>query len=164
MCFWVDCSEQGHTANSEYVRSELRHLSNWGISSTQTMSATLKVNSKAEPDKVTVMQIHGITSSGGNAPPLLRIALNSGTLYAYIKTDNSGNHADCVPLASGLSGKEFSCMIKVDNARLIINVNGSEKFTRNLSFWKYDNYFKAGCYPQSHSGTVIVSFSSLSVN
>jgi hypothetical protein len=163
ICFWVDSTEKGHTANSEYVRSELRHLSNWSINSAQTMSATLKVNSAAVPDKVTVLQIHGITSTGDNAPPLLRIALNSGTLYAFIKTDNSGNNTDSIVLASGIGDQEFSCTIKVENQRLIIIVNGAEKLKRSLSFWKYANYFKAGCYPQSHNGTITVTFGSLSV-
>lgn len=164
MCFWVDCSETGHTRNSDYVRSELRHLANWSVNddAPKTLKATLKVHSKANPDKVTVLQIHGITNSGGNAPPLLRIALNNGSLYAFIKTNNSGDDTDSIILASNVAAQEFSCAITVHNGRLLVSANGIKKIDRDISFWQYANYFKAGCYPQSHSGTVTVMFSHLS--
>lgn len=164
MCFWVDCTATGHTKNSEYVRSELRHVANWDINSDHTMSATLKVISHADPSKVTVLQIHGITAGGGNAPPLLRIALNDGNLYAFIKTDNSGNRTDRILLVPAINEDVFTCTVKVEDKNLIISVNGVEKVNRSLDFWEYKNYFKAGCYPQSHSGTVNVVFSKLSVN
>jgi len=43
------------------------------------------VDSHADPDKVTVLQIHGITDQGDNAPPLLRVAVDNGDVYAHIK-------------------------------------------------------------------------------
>lgn len=166
MCFWVNCAESGHTANSDYVRSELRHLANWYVNDAapKQLSATVSVNSNANPNKVTVLQIHGITDDGDNAPPLLRVALNHGSLYAWIKTDNSGRNTDSIVLNSDLGAKQFSCAIAVRKQRLIISTNGIEKVNRDISFWQYANYFKAGCYPQSHDGTVTVMFSNLSVN
>lgn len=41
---------------------------------TKTLAATLQVNSNAILDKVTILQVHGITGDGSNAPPLLRVA------------------------------------------------------------------------------------------
>ena len=161
MCFWVDCSETGHTKNTQYIRSELRHLENWSISGNKKLTATIHVQSKANPDKVTVMQIHGITDSNENAPPLLRIALNNGDLYAFLKTNNYGNKTESVLLYKGINEQKFTCSITVKDKHIIIGVNGKEKLNRDFSFWEYKNYFKAGCYPQSHSGTVTVMFDDL---
>jgi hypothetical protein len=173
MCFWIDCADTRHTPNSEYVRSELRHLKNWHINDTAQLSAKIKVDSKANPNKVTVLQIHGIKDgvkdSEDNAPPLLRIALNDGSLRAIIKIDNSFGDEDPhsvenIELGSLDSNSgEINCAIEVHKEHLIISTDGVEKLNRDLSFWKYKNYFKAGCYPQSHHGTVTVMFSKLSV-
>ena len=38
---------------------------------------------------------------------------------------------------------------------------GEEKLARDLSYWKFSNYFKAGCYPQATQGTVQVFFRKL---
>ena len=163
MCFWVDCSETGSTANSTYVRSELRHLKNWSINGPHSVEATIRVCSQAVPNKVTVLQIHGITASGDNAPPLLRVAMNDGSLYAFIKKDNFGDQTEKVELASNIGNRDFNCRIRLENSELIIMVNKQERIRRNMAFWKYSNYFKAGCYPQAHRGAVTVAFSSLSV-
>lgn len=166
MCFWVDCTETGYTANADYVRSELRHLTLWKVtdSLSKTLSATLKINANASPNQVTVMQIHGISSDGSNVPPLLRIAFKDQALVAFIKTDSSGTNTESIVLEPNLGTKTFSCVVKVQNKRLVILLNGSQKVARNVSFWPYDNYFKAGCYPQANLGTATVLFSKLSVN
>lgn len=165
LCFWVDSAGTGHTANSEYVRSELRHSANWQVSdrARKRLSATISVDSNANPNKVTVLQIHGITDSGGNAPPLLRVALNNRSLYAFIKTDNSDRDTERVVLATNVRTNVFRCTIDVDRGRLVIRTNGSKKVDRDVSYWQYANYFKAGCYPQSHQGAITVKFNDLAV-
>ena len=45
--------------------------------------------------------------------------------------------------------------------RLVILVNGEEKLNRTLAYWKFFNYFKAGCYPQATTGTADVFFRKL---
>ncbi|MGB7088360.1 MAG: polysaccharide lyase family 7 protein [Phormidesmis sp.] len=165
MCFWVDCSETGYTTNSDYVRSELRHLGEWSVndSAPKVLSAQVSVNSHANPDKVTVLQVHSTNSNGRSIPPLLRIALNHGSLRAFVKTDNSGNRTESIVLDSNVSGQAINCAIEVHDGRLIISINGTEKVNRDISFWQHPSYFKAGCYPQSNRGTVTAKFSHLSV-
>lgn len=107
------------------------------------------------------MQIHGITDSNENAPPLLRIALNNGNLYAFLEIDNIGNKTESVLLNKGINERKFTCSITVKDKHIIIAVNGKEKLNRDISFWKYKNYFKAGCYPKSHNGTVLVMLNDL---
>lgn len=163
MCFWLDCTEKGSTKNSTYVRSELRHLDNWKTSETRMLSASIQVNSKALPDKVTVLQIHGITADKQHAPPLLRVALNSGDLYAFVKTDTTGDNTEKVLLAKAIGMNVFNCLIRVENKQLTIDLNGEEKLKRDISFWIFDNYFKAGCYPQAHNGEVLMMITNLRV-
>ena len=174
MAFVVDSRETGTTENSQYVRSELRETlvpnstrTNWSVrDGTHTLSAMLRLNYGAStPAQVTVLQIHGITPTGGNAPPLLRLAMMSGSLYAWIKRDgsNSDSNTDLLPLMSNIGSQPFSAQVVVQKGQLIIYVNGSTKVIRDVSFWPYDNYFKAGAYPQANSGTSEVDFFSLQV-
>lgn len=163
MTFWLNTAETGATPNSSYVRSELRHLDEWTVDKNQTLSATLKLHSKANPNRVTVLQIHGIADDGGNAPPLLRMAVEDDCLYAVIKLDRTGFNAERVELLENVGEKEFSCDIQLLNKRMIIRVNGVEKFNRSMEYWQWKNYFKAGCYPQAHEGIVILEFKKLEV-
>jgi hypothetical protein len=159
--FHLDCAEKGHTPNTHYVRSELRHLPNWDTNSIHILSGIINVDSTANPDKVTVLQIHGITDAGDNAPPLLRIAVDNGDIYAHIKRDNSGDTTDHIKMLPSIGKKDFECTVKIENKHMIISVNGVEKVNKDLSFWKYPNYFKAGCYPQALKGKVHVTFKAL---
>ena len=59
MCFKLDAAEEGATPNAHYVRSELRHLPNWKVSEDRALSGEIRVISHLDPDKVTVLQIHG---------------------------------------------------------------------------------------------------------
>jgi len=165
LCFTVDCAETGSTPNSSFVRSELRHLAQWNVldSSAKTLSATLNVASAADPDKVTVMQIHGITADGGPIPPLLRIALNRGALYAFIKKNSAGNETASTLLAADVGARQFTCAITVQSGRIAIAVNGTQLMSQDVSFWPYGNYFKTGCYPQAQRGIVTVALSELMV-
>jgi len=49
----------------------------------------------------------------------------------------------------------------VKSGQLHISVDGQEKLVRDLSYWKFSNYFKAGLYPQATTGTAQVFFRSL---
>jgi hypothetical protein len=53
--------------------------------------------------------------------------------------------------------------VRVEGGELSIAVDGEEKVRRNLGFWKYLNYFKAGCYPQATQGVAHVVFRHLAV-
>ena len=52
----------------------------------------------------------------------------------------------------------------MEGGTLRISANGVEKVRRELPYWTYLNYFKAGCYPQATDGTVDVFFRSLSAH
>ena len=163
MAFHLDAAEKGTTANTRFVRSELRHLPNWKPTESHSLSAKVRVSSRLQPDKVTVLQIHGITEDTQNAPPLLRIAVDNGDLDAHIKSDSKGEHTDKVLLIKDLGTNSANVDIIVDGGQLVIKANGEEKVRRSLAFWPFWNYFKAGCYPQSTSGTVDVFLSNLNV-
>jgi len=162
MCFHLDASEKGATANTAFVRSELRHQPNWKANESHSISAMVHTESHLSPDKVTVVQIHGMTEDKKNAPPLLRVALNNGNLVAIIKTDSTGKQNDTTPLVKDLGSKPVKIDVVVEGGQLKILADGQIKVTRSLAFWPFQNYFKAGCYPQAKKGTVDVMFSSLS--
>ena len=162
MCFHLDASEKGATANTAFVRSELRHQPNWKANESHSISAMVHTESHLSPDKVTVVQIHGMTEDKKNAPPLLRVALNNGNLVAIIKTDSTGKQNDSTLLVKDLGSKPVKIDVVVEGGQLKILADGQMKVTRSLAFWPFQNYFKAGCYPQAKKGTVDVMFSSLS--
>lgn len=161
MVFSLDSSEKGSTRNSVFVRSELRHLSNWYINKNCSLIATLRVESNLSPDKVTVLKIHGYIKKGIYAPTLVRIALNDGDLYAYLNKSNYPKDTQRFLLLSNIEKEKFRCVVSVINKTLVIKVNEKERFRYDISYWKYKNYFKAGCYPQAHKGKVKVFFSEL---
>jgi hypothetical protein len=163
MAFHVDAAEKGATPNTRYVRSELRHLLNWETSETHTLYGEFRVESHLDPDKITAMQIHGITAEGGDAPPLLRIAVIKGDLVAMIKTDNDGEETENFPLKKKVGTDWVKVEVSVKNRALKVTVDGAVKLSRSLAFWKYPNYFKAGAYPQATKGTVDVIFRKLKV-
>ena len=164
MCFHLNAAEKGTTPGAKYVRSELRHLRNWKVSESHSLSAELHVISDLKPDKLTVLQIHGITEQGKDAPPLLRVAVNFGDLVAVIQTGNDRNENDTVVLKKGLGPGPVKIVVLVRAEQLKISVNGAEKVSRSVAFWKFPNYFKAGCYPQATEGTAHVMFRKLTVD
>ena len=163
VCFNLNAADRGTTKNAEFVRSELRHLQNWSINECHVMEGEVRVDSGAEPDKVTVAQIHSIKDNGDTAFPLLRLALNNGNLIAFIKRDNSGEKTESFVLRKKVSPEYFSYRIEVTRGILKISVNGDLKISKDLSYWKYKCYFKAGCYPQAAKGIVQVYYKRLSV-
>jgi Alginate lyase len=166
MCFHLDASEKGTTPTAKYVRSELRHLPNWGTGESRALSAEVRATSSLKPDKVTVVQIHGITEDKKDAPPLLRVALQDGDLFALLKTSSSNEKnspEEKILLRGGLGGSFVKIDVRVEEGQLSIAVDGKEMLRRDLGFWKFLNYFKAGCYPQATEGVADVAFRRLSV-
>lgn len=163
MVFWLNSAGKGVTKNAKFIRSELRHLANWSIHGHYKMRGILRVESKLAPDKVTVMKIHGFTKPGAYAPTLVRIALNEKDLFAYLNKSNTPKDTMRILLASKIDRQLFKCLIEVNKGYLTIKVNDEEKLARDVSYWKYKSYFKAGCYPQSRNGEVKVMFKELSV-
>lgn len=163
MTFHLDAAEKGTTPNTHYVRSELRHLLNWKVGEKHQLNAEVRAVSHLQPDKLTVLQIHGIMEDGSDAPPLLRIALNKGDLMAMLKTGATGEENEGIKLVKKLGAKWAKVEVLVNEHQLTLRVNGETKLTRDLSYWKYPNYFKAGLYPQATSGTADVFFRSLEV-
>jgi hypothetical protein len=164
MCFELDAADRGTTPGAKYVRSELRHLRNWKASETHALSAELRVVSHLKPDKVTVLQIHGITEEGNDAPPLLRIAVHAGDLVAVVQYGNDRRENNTIVLKKALGTEPVKIDVTVKAEQLKISVNGAERLSRSLAFWKFPNYFKAGCYPQATQGTAQVMFRKLSAN
>ena len=164
MCFRLNAADKGVTPGAKYVRSELRHLPNWKVSESHTLSAALHVDCHLKPDKVTVLQIHGIEESGKDAPPLLRLAVNDGDLVAVVQYGNGRRENDATVLKKDLSGATVAIDVTVKAGQLTIRLDGQEKFNRRLDFWKHLNYFKAGCYPQATEGTGLVMFRKLTAN
>lgn len=166
MCFHLDASEKGATPNADYVRAEIRHLPNWKACESHSLSTELRATSSLKPDKLTVLQIHGMTEKKGNAPPVLRIALQDGSLFAIIKTTgqiDKNSPVEKLLLRKGLGASFVTVDIRVDKGQLYIAVDGEEKVRRDLGFWKFLNYFKAGCYPQATEGVADVVFRRLTV-
>lgn len=163
MCFDLDAAEKGATENTRYVRSELRHTAEWTVEASHSIFGEVSVASHLSPDKVTVLQIHGITESRDHAPPLLRIAVQKGDLYALVKTEASGDATESVLLKRDVKTGFEKIGVAVKQGRLTVSVNGQEKLARDIRYWKFRNYFKAGCYPQATQGTVRVTFRKLSV-
>jgi hypothetical protein len=163
MVFWLNSAEKGATKNTKFIRSELRHLTNWSIDGHYRIRGILRVESKLYPDKVTVMKIHGFTKPGGYAPTLVRIALNDKELFAYLNRSNTPKDTMGILLEEKVDRQLFKCLIEVNKGYLTIKVNGKEKLAYDVSYWKYKSYFKAGCYPQSQNGEIKVMFKELSI-
>ncbi len=66
-----------------------------------------------------------------------------------------------VLLKAGVKTGYFKVAVVVKGGQLRVSVDGQEKLVRDLSNWKFSNYFKAGLYPQATQGTAQVFFRSL---
>jgi hypothetical protein len=161
LCFHLDASEKGSTPNSHYVRSELRHLPNWTVGENHQLTAELKATFALKPEKLTVLQIHGMLPDRKNAPPLLRVAYAKKDLVAILKTDNEGKKNENIILLKDLGDAWVKIDVVVESGSLKIRVNDEEKLNRNISYWEFPSYFKAGCYPQATEGTADVTFRKL---
>ena len=164
LCFNLNAAEQGHTENTHYVRSELRHELNWATDTKHEILARVKVTTNQTNYQVTVVQIHGITLDNQNAPPLLRIAMFNGDVYAYLKSDVSGVKTEKILLASDIKEKYFDVKVKMEDSHLRVSINGRESLHKQLYYWNFNNYFKLGCYPQGVQGVFKIYFKSFWVD
>jgi hypothetical protein len=162
MGFALDAAEKGTTRTSKFVRSELRHLPEWTVQSQITLSCEVRVVSALEPDRLTVLQIHG-TAADGDIPPLLRMTFRNGDLFADVKNESTGHETDFVKLCRGVGAAYVAIDVRVHQGTLEVIVDGIVKLSRDVSFWAYSNYFKAGCYPQAKQGTAQAYFRKLAV-
>ncbi|WP_025741611.1 polysaccharide lyase family 7 protein [Aquimarina pacifica] len=167
--------EAGYTSNWFYVadndkmafyqtgsskRTELRFENNWyAHNSNRNAHANLKIISQTG-DQTTFLQIHD-DANAGNGPnkPLLRMyrSISKGDgnhIWAAIKTDDGGStttHVDCGEMPSGY----FDCDVSISQGSMTIKINGATKTTKNISFWDFPSYWKAGVYNQNDGGTTI---------
>ena len=146
-------------------RTELRHETNWDLTAgDRSFHGRLKFV-KQTCDQVTVVQIHDDANAGsGPNKPLLRIYKHltkspTNHLWAAIKTDMGGVNTTHVDL--GLAPDDyFDWDVLLENGDLIININGVEKARKDVSFWTFPSYWKAGVYLQNE-GEATVYFDKL---
>lgn len=163
----LDTDKMAFYQTGSLMRSELRYLDNWfAHNSIQVAHANVQIISQT-CDQVTILQIHDDANAGvGTGPnkPLLRIYrhLNktpTDHIWAVIKTDDTGannEHIDLGPTPSGY----FDCDITINNGSMEIAVNGTSLATRDISYWTFPSYWKAGAYLQD-AGEATVYFNEL---
>ena len=134
-------------------RTELRHETNWNLNDAdRSMHARLDIVEQS-CEQVTVLQIHDDANVGpGPNKPLLRIYKHQGRvptnhLWAAIKTDDGGTNTTHIDLGEDPGGY-FTCDIRLVDGNMIIDFEGEEKVNRDVSFWTYPSYWKAGVYLQ----------------
>ncbi|AXT61430.1 hypothetical protein D1816_14085 [Aquimarina sp. AD10] len=156
----VDSDKIGFYQTGSSKRTELRFLNNWNVNNgSRNAHANLKFISQSG-DQTTFLQIHD-DANAGNGPnkPLLRMYRsksrgNGNHLWAAVKKDNGGSatqHIDCGPTPSGY----FDCDISISNGNMTIKINGNTKVNKDVSYWNYPSYWKAGVYNQNSGGTRI---------
>nr|WP_311314990.1 polysaccharide lyase family 7 protein [Streptomyces sp. TML10] len=151
LTFWSP--EQGVTTpNSKYPRSELRETAEWPLGGTHRMSASLRVVSVTS--SVCVGQIH-LGSGGSSTKPLLELYYQSnGDIVLGTENSPAGGQTrhtvGHVPM-----GEKWSYTIGVSGGDTIdLTVDGSTThYPIDDSFKSYQQYFKAGAYNQSASGS-----------
>lgn len=171
MTFW-DPEAGVSTPNSHYARSELREMNangsaaDWSLSGTHTLSARLRVVSVTS--NVCVGQIH-LGSGGSSTKPLLELYYHAnGDVVLGLENSPSGGQT-LHTLATVAMGTQWSYVIAVVGGRIQVTVNGNTTtYPIASGFTAYHQYFKAGDYNQSSSGSTSkgakVKFYSLTVS
>ncbi|WP_407424938.1 polysaccharide lyase family 7 protein [Treponema sp.] len=162
--FALDAGDKGHSKNTKYVRSELRHLENWDMKGFHRMSYTFKAFSDDKSAKFTVGQIHCVPDEkimSGEHSPLLRIAVADGKIRAWIKNYSDGSYKSPV-LGAYSYGEEKSVGIETTENILAIYMDGRKVFQEEV-FCPFKNYFKIGVYPQQTHGFFDVLIKDLKV-
>ncbi len=150
-----------NNTSTKSLNNEIRHLNNWYVNSSHQLEITMKVNASPKQYKLVVSQIYGINENNVDVAPLLRVIVENGNLYAYIKTSKQNN--EVVLLKENVIDTFFTLKIKVEDKKLSIDINGQKAVNKNVDFWDYKNYFKLGAFPQAKIGDFIVSVKNLSV-
>jgi len=125
--------------NCNAERNEFRFSNEFNTTNTKN-SLELNVSVSANND-VTFMQIQ----SKPNYVPLLRISYKDKTLWAHIKESN--NDTTTVDLGAYHSGQIVK--EEVDNGTLNIYLDSVNVYSKDISYWDKNSFFKFGLYPQT---------------
>ena len=151
--FALDGADSGHSKNTRYVRSELRHVENWNLLNRRSMSYTFRANASQAQSSYTVGQIHILPDDSvipGETSPLLRLEIVKNQFRAKIK-DYADGHYETIILCGYKDGSEKRVAVETVGENLSVFVDGEKKFTRRV-FCPFKNYFKVGIYPQQTHG------------
>ena len=171
MTFW-DPESGVTTPNSSYARTELREMNSngtaadWALSGSSTLSAELRVVSVTS--NVCVGQVH-LGSGGTSTKPLVELYYHSNG-NIYLGTENSPSGGQTLHYITHVAlGVQWTYTLNVDGHTINLTVNGSKSsYAIPSSFDAYHQYFKAGDYNQSSSGSTTngakVKFYSLTVS
>lgn len=161
----LDADKMAFYQTGALMRSELRYLDNWNIATDNpTAHANVRIISQT-CDQVTILQIHDDANAGpGPNKPLLRIYRHlaktpTDHIWAAIKTDSGGSnttHVDLGPTPTGY----FDCDVTISGGTMEISINGTTLDTRDVSYWTFPSYWKAGAYLQD-AGEATVYFNEL---
>ncbi|MGJ8696374.1 MAG: polysaccharide lyase family 7 protein [Verrucomicrobiaceae bacterium] len=161
----LDTDKMAFYQTGALMRSELRYLENWfAHTSFQAAHANVRIISQT-CDQVTILQIHDDANVGpGPNKPLLRIYRHlaktpTDHIWAAIKTDATGDnttHVDLGPTPAGY----FDCDVAINAGTMQIAINGTTLDTRDISYWTFPSYWKAGAYLQD-AGEATVYFNEL---
>ncbi|MDB4541287.1 polysaccharide lyase family 7 protein [Akkermansiaceae bacterium] len=161
----LDTDKMAFYQTGALMRSELRYLDNWNIViDNPTAHANVRIISQT-CDQVTILQIHDDANAGlGPNKPLLRVYRHlaktpTDHIWAAIKTDSGGSnttHVDLGPTPSGY----FDCDVTLSGGTMEIAINGTTLDTRDVSYWTFPSYWKAGAYLQD-TGEATVYFNEL---
>jgi len=151
------------TPNSNYTRTEFRQNSNWSLSGTHTLSASVKVVST--PGTVCVGQIHIGTGSPASTKPTCELYYRpSGEILIGVENAPTGGQT-LHSITSVPMNTKWNYTIKTVGSKLSVTVNSKTvSYTLNSGFKNYTHYFKAGAYNQSTgSGASKVQFYTISI-
>ena len=161
MVFWAPVTG-GHTANSEYARSELRERIeptannvNWTGYGTHILDAQCRVTRVPSNGKVMIGQIHSYT---GNAYPLLMLMFEDGaSLYAKFRSSPNSRTDTYLTFSKVALNSLITYQIKMSNGLVSVTVNGQtlskNAFTSDPDWTNQTFYFKAGAYCQDNEGS-----------
>jgi hypothetical protein len=163
--YLVEGDKVAFNQSGDSKRTELRYLDNWDLTERdRSLHGRLKFVEQT-CDQVTVVQIHDDANAGsGPNKPLLRIYKHltkspENHLWAAIKTDTGGSNTRHFDLGIAPTGY-FDWDVFLADGEMEININGEEKVRRDVSFWTFPSYWKAGVYLQD-DGEATVYFDEL---
>ncbi len=162
--FFLDASEPGHSKNTKYARSELRHTENWTLSKKRRLSYTFKAFAAKENSSYTVGQIHILPDDSvlkNEKSPLLRVEIVKNQLRAKIKDYKTGKYETFL-LGPYKNGDEKTVSIETDEKNISVYIDGEKFFTKEV-FCPLKNYLKVGLYPQENKGLFEMFVKNLSV-
>src|SRR5262245_31206162 len=151
----------GTTSGSDFPRSELREVLDpldnrvdWPPYGRHVLTAQCRVLQVPSSKRVVIGQIHSYL---GDAPPMMKLAFNSGQVEALVRLNASSSVDTHFPLTSVGLSNVINYQIILTDGLLEVTVNGATQSVNMLEAdpaWKYQiYYFKAGAYCQDNDGT-----------